>query len=69
MLTELNTAFWGDVLDTDRAVCVHDNWVRNGRNIYLNVAIDDVLDALIAGFPRERELAPAPAPPRDDRFR
>lgn len=46
LLTELNTALWGAVLDTDRAICIHDNWVRSGANVYLNVAIDDLLDAL-----------------------
>lgn len=62
VLTELNTAFWGDVLDTDRAVCIHDNWVRNGTNIYLNVAIEDVLDALIDRVPtRDRKPGPTPA--------
>jgi len=47
MLTELNTAMWGAVLDTDRAVCIHDNWIRSGSDVYLNVAISDVLDALV----------------------
>lgn len=62
MLTELNTGLWGDVLDTDRAVCIHDNWVRSGTDVYLNVAIGDVLDALIdAVAPRERDPGPVPA--------
>ena len=62
MLTELNTGLWGDVLDTDRAICIHDNWVRIGTNVYLNVAIEDVLDALIAKLtPRTREPGPTVA--------
>ena len=48
MLTELNTALWSAVLDTDKAVCIHDNWVRSGTNVYVNVAIDDLLDVLTA---------------------
>ena len=61
MLTELNTGFWGDVLDTSRAVCIRDNWVRSGTDVYLNVAIDDVLDALIATVaPRTADAPPAP---------
>jgi len=48
LLTELNTGMWGDVLRTARAACIHDNWVRIGSQVFLNVAIDDVLDALIA---------------------
>ena len=59
LLFELNTGMWGDVLNTDRAVCIHDNWVRIGTNIYLNVAIEDVLDALINKVtPRISEAAP-----------
>jgi indolepyruvate decarboxylase len=50
-LFELNTGLWADVLDTSRAVCIHENWVRSGTNVYLNVAIDDLLDALIARIP------------------
>ena len=48
MLTELNTALWSAVLDTDKAVCIHDNWVRSGTNVYVNVAIGDLLDVLAA---------------------
>ena len=60
MLTELNTALWGAVLDTDRAICVHDNWIRSGTDVYLNVAISDVLDGLIRKVKsRSRDEAPA----------
>ena len=59
MLFELNTGMWGDVLNTDRAICIRDNWVRIGTDIYLNVAIEDVLDALIKKVSeRTREAAP-----------
>ena len=56
MLTELNTGMWSAGLDVDRAVCIHDNWVRAGDKVFINVAIDDVLDALIA------EVTPAALP-------
>jgi indolepyruvate decarboxylase len=60
MLTELNTALWGAVLDTDRAICIHENWVRSGTDVYLNVAISDVLDGLIRKVKRRsRDEAPA----------
>jgi indolepyruvate decarboxylase len=60
MLTELNTALWSTVLDTDRAICIRDNWIRNGTDVYLNVAIEDVLDALTKKVkPRSRDEAPA----------
>ena len=60
MLTELNTALWGAVLDTDRAICIHDNWIRSGTDVFLNVAISDVLDALIKKVKaRPREDSPA----------
>jgi len=59
MLTEINTGLWGDVLDTGAAVCIHDDWVRSGTDVYLNVAIADVLDALITAVaPHEREPGP-----------
>lgn len=60
MLTELNTALWGAVLDTDRAICIHENWVRSGTDVYLNVAISDVLDGLSRKIKsRSRDEAPA----------
>ena len=63
MLTELNTGLWGAVLDTSGAICIHDNWIRSGTDVYLNVAIDDVLDALIETLPaRTREPNPAAEP-------
>ena len=61
MLTELNTGLWGDVLDTSRAVCIHENWVRSGTDVYVNVAIEDVLDGLISAVsPRARRSGPVP---------
>ena len=60
LLSELNTALWGAVLDTDRAICIHDNWIRIGTSVFLNVAIDDVLEALTAQIsPRSRPETPA----------
>jgi len=57
LLTELNTGLWGDALNTTRAACVHDNWVRIGTKVFVNVAIDDVLDGLIAGVTPGRAVA------------
>jgi indolepyruvate decarboxylase len=60
LLTELNTGMWGDVLGTARAACIHDNWVRIGTKVFLNVAIDDVLDGLIAAVtPRAAAVSAA----------
>jgi indolepyruvate decarboxylase len=51
---------WGDVLGTARAACIHDNWVRIGTKVFLNVAIDDVLDGLIAAVtPRAAAVSAA----------
>jgi indolepyruvate decarboxylase len=62
VLTEINTGLWGDVLSTDRAVCIHDNWVRIGTSVYLNVAIEDLIDRLLTTVsPRTREPGPAHA--------
>jgi len=57
LLTELNTGLWGDALNTTRAACIHDSWVRIGTRVFLNVAIDDVLDGLIAGVTPGRAVA------------
>ena len=60
LLTELNTGMWGDSLGTTRAACIHDNWVRIGTKVFLNVAIDDVLDGLIAAVtPRSGTVSAA----------
>lgn len=57
---ELNTGLWGDNVDPSRAVCIHENWVRIGADVYLNVAIGDVLDALLSQVtPRTRDENPA----------
>lgn len=58
-LYELNTGLWSAVLDTSRAICIHDNWVRIGTDVYLNVAIEDVLDALVKKL-KTRKLPDAP---------
>lgn len=60
VLFELNTGLWGDVLHTDRAVCIHENWVRIGTDVYLNVAIDDLLDALVKKVKPRRRQDPPP---------
>lgn len=62
-LTELNTSLWGDVLRTERAVCIHDNWVRSGTDVYLDVAIADVLDALTAKVTRRAATITTKAKP------
>lgn len=47
-LFELNTGLWTDLPDPGRVVSIHDNWVRAGEKVFVNVAIDDVLAALAA---------------------
>lgn len=61
LLTELNTGMWSDVLNPERTVCLHDNWVRIGRKVFLNVAIDDVVADLISKVtPRDSVDNPVP---------
>ncbi|MCA0302711.1 MAG: alpha-keto acid decarboxylase family protein [Proteobacteria bacterium] len=45
---ELNTGMWTAVPKAERLVSIQDNWVRAGDKVFLNVAIDDVLAALVA---------------------
>jgi indolepyruvate decarboxylase len=59
VLFELNTGLWSHVLDSSLAIRIHDNWVRIGTDVYLNVAIEDVLDGLIRKV-RSRKLLEAP---------
>ena len=47
-LFEINTGFWSDLPEPGRVVSIHDNWVRVGEKVFVNVAIDDVLEALVA---------------------
>jgi len=44
--TELNTGLWTGSYDPAKVVSIHDNWVRAGSKVFVNVAIDDVLTAL-----------------------
>ncbi|MEB3335657.1 MAG: thiamine pyrophosphate-binding protein [Cyanobacteriota bacterium] len=44
--TELNTGFWTTQNDPTKILSIHDNWVRSGDEIFVNVAIDDVLQAV-----------------------
>jgi len=44
--TELNTGMWTGGYDADKVVSIQDNFVRAGGNVFVNVAIDDVLAAL-----------------------
>lgn len=50
-LHELNTGLWSGWLNRDRFLSINDNWVRVGDKVFVNVAIDDVLAALIEKIP------------------
>ena len=54
VLTELNTGLWTDMPSTDRVVSIQDSWVKAGSKVFLNAAIDDVLDALVAKVPTRK---------------
>lgn len=63
---DLNTSYWSDAIAPGHMVCVHDNWVRNGKDVYSHVALEDVLDGLTARTPvfggRGSDTAPAQLP-------
>lgn len=44
--SELNTGMWTGSYDAAKLVSIQDNWVRAGSKVFVNVAIDDVLNAL-----------------------
>jgi indolepyruvate decarboxylase len=53
--TELNTGLWSENLDSSRLLSIHDNWVRLGTKVFMNVAIDDLLKELLAKIPCRSE--------------
>jgi len=55
---EINTGLWSAVLHPERIISIQDNWVRAGNKVFLNVAIDDVLAALIAKVPTRTASIP-----------
>jgi TPP-dependent 2-oxoacid decarboxylase len=55
---EINTGLWSAVLHPERIISIQDNWVRAGDKVFLNVAIDDVLAALIAKVPTRTASIP-----------
>jgi indolepyruvate decarboxylase len=57
VLSELNTGLWSDRLVASRLACIHDNWVRIGDKVWLNVAIGDVLRALAARVSARASIA------------
>ncbi|MFM7075696.1 MAG: alpha-keto acid decarboxylase family protein [Planctomycetaceae bacterium] len=57
-LFELNTGLWTDLPEPDRVVSIHDNWVRVDDKVFVNVAIDDVLAALVARLQPRAATAP-----------
>lgn len=59
---DANTGIWTDALPADQLIRVNDNWVQIGEAIFTAVAMEDVLDALIAQTPRFNGRGTAPAP-------
>ena len=47
--TELNTGMWTGNIDSSKVVTIQDSFVRAGSKVFVNVAIDDVLNALVEG--------------------
>ncbi|MFM8733913.1 MAG: alpha-keto acid decarboxylase family protein [Pirellulales bacterium] len=61
--TELNSGLWSDRLDSSRMAAIHDDWVRVGDKVWLNVAIGDVLRGLTARVsPRAITAVARPGP-------
>lgn len=62
MRADANTGIWTDALPLDRLISVHESWVQIGSAIFSQVAMGDVLDALIAQTPTFNGHGAAPAP-------
>ena len=64
ILTEINTGFWSHAIDPARVAAIHDDWVRVGDRVWINVAIGDVLRGLAERVrPRTMPSGPAKAAP------
>lgn len=61
ILEDLNTGLWSDAIPFDRVISIHENWVQIGTRIFSYVAIDDMLDGLIAQTPRFSGRGDAPS--------
>jgi indolepyruvate decarboxylase len=48
---DLNTGLWSDSIGHERLIRIFDHWVQLGTKIYSYVAIEDMLDGLIAQTP------------------
>ena len=62
MRADANTGIWSDAIPADRLVSVHDSWVQIGSAIFSYVALEDMLDGLIAQTPVFGGLGATPAP-------
>ena len=62
MRADANTGIWSDAIPADRLVSVHDSWVQIGTTIFSYVALEDLLDGLIAQTPAFAGRGSTPAP-------
>ena len=47
-----NTGYWTNALPEEHVVHIHDNWVRVGTKVFVNLSLEDVIDGLIARAPK-----------------
>ena len=59
---DLNTGSWSARIDSSRRVTVADEWVRLGDKVFVNTALEDVLNALVE---RVQPRAVEPGPGRE----
>ena len=62
VLEDLNTGLWSDVIPMERMVSIRDSWVQLGATVFSHVAIEDMLDGLIAQSPLYSGKTDAPPP-------
>jgi indolepyruvate decarboxylase len=48
---DLNTGLWSDAIAAERVISIRDHWVQIGTKIFSYVAIEDMLDGLVAQTP------------------
>ena len=65
---DLTTGLWSDAISADRLITVNDNWVQIGTSVWLETALNDVMDGLIAKTPTFEKRKDIPVYPAAKMF-
>ncbi len=60
VLAELNAGLWSDDLSNSQVISIQSDWVKIGSSVWTNIALEDLLDALIAKATRFEDRTDLP---------